>query len=160
MDIKIRIAEKEDLQQLAEVYNFTYKKFDIGEEWTVESSKKLLDYWFKRQPDLFFVAEDEDKIVGGFVTGVKPWWDGNHLVDGELFVHVDYQRKGIGTELFKIMYETALEKYSVTSFDTYTFKKTEFPLSWYKSQGFVENQDWIMIEGNVQKMFDKLKESN
>ena len=161
MAIKIRLMEKQDIQQLSEIYTLVYQKFDIGEKWTVESSKELLDYWFNRQPDLAFVAEFNDKIVGAFVAGIKPWWDGNHLVDGEVFVHPDYQKKGIGTELSKALYKKAIEKYNVVSFDTYTFKKTKFPLNWYKSQGFIENPDWVMIEGDLKSILpdlDKKKE--
>jgi len=60
--------------------------------------------------------------------------------------------------LSQVMYEKALRKYDVTSFDTYTFKKTTFPLSWYKSQGFIVNPDWVMIAGDVKSVLSNLKE--
>jgi len=157
MGIKVRQMQKQDLQQLSEIYTIVYQKFDVGERWTPESSKELLSYWFDKQPDLALVAEFDEKIVGAFVAGVKPWWDGNHLVDGEIFVHPDYQKKGIGTELSKAIYKIALEKYKVVRFDTYTFKKTNFPLSWYKSQGFTENKEWAMIEGDVKSILSNLE---
>ena len=148
---------KEDLQQLAEVYALVYQKFDIGEKWTVETAKKLLFHWFDKQPDLAFVAEFDAQVVGAFVAGIKPWWDGNHISDGEIFIHPDYQKKGIATKLSIALYEKALEKYKVVSFDAYTFKKTKFPLSWYLSQGFIQNEDWAMISGNVKSILSKLK---
>jgi len=157
MEIKIRQMRKEDLQQLAEIYSVVYQKFDVGERWTVKTAKKLLSHWFDKQPDLAFVAEYESKVIGAFVAGIKPWWDGNHISDGEIFVHPDYQKQGIATKLSIALYEKALEKYKVISFDTYTFKKTEFPLSWYLSQGFIQNEDWTMIFGNVKSILSKLK---
>lgn len=149
--------QKEDLRQLAEIYSIVYQKFDIEERWTSESAKRLLSYWFDKQPDLAFVAEFNGKVVGAFIAGIKPWWDGNHLSDGEIFVHPDYQKKGIATKLSVALYEKALQKYNVISFDAYTFKKTKFPLSWYLSQGFVQNKEWIMISGDVKDIVSKLK---
>jgi len=157
MSINIRLMQEKDLDELAEVYTEVYQKFDVGERWTTETSKKLFSYWYDKQPDLFFVAEHESKVVGGFVAGVKPWWDGNHLSDGEIFVHPDHQKQGIATKLSIALYEKALEKYNVTEFDASTFKKKEFPLSWYKSIGFEENEDWTIISGNIKTILSNLK---
>ncbi len=157
MDIKIRPMQKEDLQQLAEVYSVVYQKFDIGERWTPGTAKRLLSYWFDKQPDLAFVAEFDGEVVGAFVAGIKPWWDGNHISDGEIFVHPDHQKQGIATKLSIALYEKALKKYKVVSFDTYTFKKTKFPLSWYLSQGFIQNEEWTMILGDVKSILSRLK---
>jgi len=156
-ELKIRNITKKDLDKLAEIYTETYKVFEVGEKWTKKSSYGLLEYWLKRQPDLCFLAEYNGKIVGAFVAGVKPWWDGNHLVDGEIFIHPDYQNKGIGKALSKYMYETAINKYQVVRFDTYTFKMTKFPLSWYKSQGFEEIDEWTMISADLKEVLKNLK---
>lgn len=157
MATTIRPMQKSDLQRLAEIYVKVYKKFDVGERWNIESAKRLLSYWLRRQPDLALVAEYDGKVVGAFLAGVKPWWDGNHLVDGEVFVHPDFQRKGVGKELSRAMYRLALKKYKVKSFDTTTFKKKEFPLSWYRSQGFEVNKDWVLISGDVKAVLSRLK---
>jgi GNAT superfamily N-acetyltransferase len=157
METKIRIMRKQDLQQLAEIYTEVYRQFDVGEHWTPQTARSLLSYWLNKQPDLAFVAECDRQVVGGIVAGIKPWWDGNHLADGEMFVHPNYQRHGIGRKLSIALYERALKKYQVTSFDAYTFKKTKFPLSWYKSQGFIVNPDWAMISGDVKSVLSKIK---
>ncbi len=154
---KIRYVGEKDLDKLAEVYAEVYRVFDVGEQWTTKSSRNLLDYWLKRQPDLCFLAESQKEIVGAFVAGIKPWWDGNHLVDGEIFVHPDHQGKGVGNVLSRHMYETAIEKYDATTFDTYTFRMTDFPLSWYKSLGFEEINEWTMISVNLEKALSNLK---
>ena len=72
-------------------------------------------------------------VAGAFVSAIKPWWDGNHLMGGEIFVSLGYQKKGIGRELAKALFRKALKKYKVTNFDAYTYIKTKFPLSWYES---------------------------
>lgn len=155
--------KKNDLQELAELYTLVYQRVDIVERkiqkrWSIDTSKKLLSHLFDKQSDLAFVAETNGQIVGAFLAGIKPWWDGNHLFDGEIFVHPDHQRRGVGTALCKTLYKKALEKYSVTDFDAYTYKKTKFPLSWYLSNGFMVSDDWAMISGKVKSVLDKMQE--
>ena len=149
--------KKSDLQRLSEVYTVVYKKFDIGEKWTKETSERLLSYWLEKQPDLAFVAEYDGQVIGAFVAGIKPWWDGNHISDGELFVHPNFQKLGVATKLSIALYEKALKKYEAVNFDAYTFKKTKFPLSWYLSQGFIQSKEWTMISGNVNSILSELK---
>ena len=136
-NINIRRVKKEDLDKLADIYDKTYSPstFDVGEKWTKESAYSMLDYWLRRNPDLAFLAEDEGKIIAGFFVDFKPWWDGNHLIDGEIFVQPDYQKKGVGTKLLKYVFEYAIKKYKVIRWDTYTVK-SKYPLRWYKSIGF------------------------
>ena len=155
--INIRSVSEVDLSVLAQVYTKTYEAFDVGERWTEASALELLRYWFKRQPELAFLAEENGKILGGFFAAIKPWWDGVHLVDGELFVHPEHQKKGVGTLLSRRMFTEAIEKYQATVWDTYTFKNTIHPLSWYQSLGFSENKDWVMISGDLQEALLKLK---
>ena len=96
----IRLVKLEDIISLAPIYKELYDA-DIGEFWSIESAGKLLKYWYDKQQDLFFVAEEDGKAVGAIMSGVKPWFDGNRLVDTELFVAKDYQEKHIGRELYK-----------------------------------------------------------
>lgn len=155
-NLVIRTFDKRDLDKLAKLYCKVYDRIDVGEKWEYTSAHKLLSYWLERQPDLCFLAEYDKVIVGGFVSGVKPWWDGNHLFDGEVFVDPDHQKKGIGTELSKVMYKTAVEKYGATHFDAFTFSDREHPLSWYKKQGFNEVKNWTIISGDLRKVLKKL----
>jgi GNAT superfamily N-acetyltransferase len=149
-------VRRKDLRKLSEVYAAVYREFDVGEKWTAKKAYTLLEYWFQRQPDLAFVAESEGKIVGGFVAGIKPWWDGNHLVDGEIFVHPEFQRKGIGSLLSMAMFRKAMKKYNAKVWDTYTFRG-KYPLKWYRSLGFREIGEWTMISGDLKEAAKKLK---
>jgi ribosomal protein S18 acetylase RimI-like enzyme len=155
--IHIRKVESSDLPSLARIYAEVYRHFDVGEKWTDETALQLLSYWLKRNKDLCFVACEEAKVIGAFFADVKPWWDGNHLVDGEVFVAVDYQKKKVGTKLSIHLYEEAIKQDNVVSFDTYTFRLNGHPLDWYKSQGFKEVNEWVMISGNVKEALKKLK---
>lgn len=153
--LKIRAVEERDLPILAGIYSRVYEVYNVGEKWAPKSALELMSYWLKRQPDLALLAELDKKVVGGFVVGVKPWWDGNHLVDGEIFVNPNYQKKGVGTELCKSMFKLALEKYHVVRWDTFTFREG-FALDWYKRLGFEEIKEWAMISGDPKKVLRKL----
>ncbi len=157
MEISVRLMQESDLNTLARIYCEVYRVFDVGEQWDEASAYKLLDYWLHKQPDLAFVAEVDAKPVGAFIAGIKPWWDGNHLVDGELFVQPEYQSKGVGTQLSRTMFQTAVEKYQATVWDTYTFAKYDFPLTWYKSLGFEPNEDWLMISGDLKQALKRIE---
>ena len=154
--IIIRLMGEEDLDEVAVLYTDIYDRLDIGEKWTTKTSRDLMSYWLSKQPDLSFVATRNNKIVGGFTGGIKPWWDGNHLVDGEVFVDYNYHKQGIGSKLSKVIYKTALEKYDIASIDLTTFSKNGFPLSWYKSLGFEENEFLKIISGRAKNVLKNL----
>src|SRR5206468_3100195 len=103
-----------------------------------------------------FTAEVDGQPVGGFIVGVRPWWDGNHLVDGELFVDPEHQKRGVGKQLIARVLNEAVEKYKPTVWETYTFRDEGFPLSWYKQIGFAEISEWTMIRADVATVLSKL----
>lgn len=152
----LRLVNEQDLKELAEIYKTAYNAQNIGENWDSESSFILMQHLFKKQSDLFFIAVEDGKTVGGIVALVKPWWDGNHLTDGELFVSPNNQKKGIGTQLIKHLFTEALKTYNAVSWDTFTHRKYEHPLKWYKSIGFKEIEHWTMITGDIKEVLAKL----
>ena len=156
MNLHIRPIKEKDLGKLSEIFTATYSAFDVGERWTPESTQVMLRYCLKKAPDLCFIAEEKKEPLGAFFVGIKPWWDGNHLIDGEIFVHPDHQRKGIGPELLKHVFEYAIKHYNVVRWDTYTFRG-KYPLKWYKSLGFEEINEWTMISADPRKVLKKLK---
>ncbi|MFH1233580.1 MAG: GNAT family N-acetyltransferase [Patescibacteria group bacterium] len=155
-ELIIRPMKEEYLEKVAVLYTEIYAKVDIGEKWTKETSCHLLKYLLLKQPDLCFVALIDNKIVGGFVAGIKPWWGGNHLIDGEVFVDYQYHKNKIGTKLSKAIYKTALDKYKITSIDLVTFSKNGFPLTWYEKLGFKVEKKLIMINGDPKIVMKKL----
>jgi len=155
----IRNVRNDDFSELAKIYTLAYNSVNIGENWDDSSALKLLKHLYSEQPDLFFVAEENGKVVGGITAPIKPWWDGNHLTDGELFVHPNNQKHGLGKLLIKKLFTEAKKKYDAVSWDTFTHRVHEHPLKWYKSLGFKEIEKWVMIEGNVDLVLENLKEN-
>ena len=153
----IRLAKKEDIKYLAEIYKELYDNADIGENWTIESATNLLNYWYEKQGDLFFVAEECGKVVGGVVSGIKPWFDGNRLVDGEIFVSNEFQGKHLAKELFKAHLVEAIEKYDAKVMEFHTYgDETEFPQNWYTRLDIKKDDELVIMNGDTKKILSKL----
>ena len=153
----IRFAKKEDIKYLAAIYKELYDDADIGENWTIEKSEELLTYWYNKQADLFFVAEEDGKPVGAIMSGVKSWFDGLRLIDTEIFVSKDYQEKHLGRALMLEHLKQAKIKYSVKTIEFHTYgDETEFPQNWYNRIGFKKDEELIIMNANVEEVLDKL----
>ena len=152
--IKIRPIDEIDLQPLSCLYAKAFTSVD--EPWTPQSALELVTYWFRLQPDLAYLAQREGKLLGALFVGIRPWCDGNHLVDGEFFVDPDCQQKGVGSKLLKKVMEVAKEKYDPVVFETYTFGGASAPLQWYKRLGFHQIEEWVMIRAEVKTIIAQL----
>ena len=87
----------------------------------------------------------------------KPWWDGIHLEDGELFVCKEYQKNGIAKQLLKTLFKYGLEEYDATVFEAHTYEdENGFPYCWYKRIGFETIDDWKIISGNIKSVIKNI----
>jgi len=155
-NMKIDLVKKEDLEQVAEIYCNSFNSVS-NEGWTKETALRLFEYWFNRQPDLFFIAKDKDKIIGSVVASAKPWFDGVRLQDGEVFVDPKYQKRGVGKQLLIKLIKEGINKYNTNTFEGITFAGAEFPLSWYKRIGMKKSDDLVVISGSCQEMLNNLQ---
>lgn len=155
--LKIRSIKKKDIKELAKVYSETYTKKYSGEDWTIKKAEKYLTHMFNRQPDVAFLAELDKKIIGGYLGTIVPWCDGNHLTDGDIFVHPNYQKRGAGLKLGIALYSRAVQKYDCVKSESFTFKNQKFPLNWHEKRGFKVSDEWVMIEGDTKEMLKRMK---
>lgn len=154
----IRNVNETDIKGLAPIYKELYDNADIGEYWTIESSEKLLYYWYEKQKDLFLVAEENDEVVGAIMSGIKPWFDGNRLIDSEIFVSSKYQGKHIAKDLFVSHLKKAKELYDVKTMEFHTYgDEEEFPQCWYNRIGFKKDNELIIMNGKVDDVLNKLQ---
>ena len=157
MNITVRLLEEKEIPQLAEVFMRSFNASAFEEKWTQETAEVFLNHFFKKQPDLFFVAVADSKIVGGAVTEITPYWFGNMMEKSELFVDPDFQNKGVSKKLLQTLLSESIKKYQATVFSGITTTKAEFPLSWYKKIGMKET-DLVYIEGKPEEVLKKLEE--
>lgn len=147
----------DDLDIIADEYAHYYQNSVLEEKWTKEKAKELFLYFYNHAYDLFFVAYNQDKPIGVIMTCLKPWWDGNHLEDTEIFVCEQYQKQGIAKNLFKKLFETAIEKYDANLMEAHTYEdENGFPYCWYKRLGFKTVDEWKIIRGDLKEILKKL----
>ena len=156
--IEIRQGKCSDIPPLSEVYARAYTQGDNEEQWSVESARAFLEVSFHRQPDLLFVAAENEELAGGSWGAVRPWWDGIYLVDAELFVDPSHQEQGVGKRLMKHLVTAAQLRHKVNRIEAVTFRNSEFPLNWYKHLGFHPSSELVVIEAKVEDVLSKLSE--
>ncbi len=156
--IRIRRIKEADIPRLGKLYVQIYKKHNVGEAWTVPAAQRMLRWYLKIAQDMAYLAEDDGQIIGAFLVGVKPWWDGNHLLEGEIFVHHDYQRSGIGSALMKKILEHGVKKYRAVIWEPFAYE-WDYPFKWYKSLGFkkVKGNGLTIISAKPKDVLNKLK---
>lgn len=153
----IRPATESDFNELAYLYRDFYNGLeDLGETWTKASAHAFVSHFYYRQPDLFFVAERNDTIIGAIVAAIQPWWDGNHLVEGEVMVHPRYKNPVLERRLLKHLLTAARNKYHTVAWDTLTPSSSDHPLGSYKKLGFNEVPQWAAITGDVHTVLERL----
>ena len=155
--IEIKLAEKKDLKQCATILMEIYNNNVLSEGWTEKSSNAICEFYFKINPDLFFVAKDKDNVVGFTFSYIKPWADGNQLMIEELSVQESYRNQKVATRLLKILIETAKKKYKITCVNGTTYNgENKMPYSWYERIGFSKVEDLFLIQGNTDDIISNL----
>ncbi len=113
--------------------------------------KALLDFYFKQRTFIGLTALVDSKIVGAFFSFIKPWHDGDHLGEGELFVDPDYQNRKIGTKLFLEVNKVA-EKKGCAVHGLIVYGRIA---RWYKKLGIKES-GLKHMEGNIKDIIRKM----
>ncbi len=145
---EIRQVRESDIENVAKLYVKVYSEFLPNEGWTFETALNFCKYNFDKQQDLFFVAEEQDQVVGFSFGYIRPWSDGNQLMGEELVVDQKYHRNGIATQLFKTLVATAYDKYKITLVNGTTYEgHNQMPYSWYKRIKFNKVDDLFLVAG-------------
>jgi len=151
MKIVIQKTKKEDINRLAQIYKRAYDRSGFGENWNVQKATSLLRFYQEQKNFVGVTAVADNKIVGAFFSYVKPWHDGNHLGEGELFVDPAYQNKKIGTKLFMEMMKIAKKKrcviHELVAYDRIA--------RWYKKIG-LKNSGLKHMTGNIGEILKKV----
>jgi L-amino acid N-acyltransferase YncA len=154
---EIRSAREEDIAALAAIYRRFYNSLEsLGERWCGEAAHKFVAHMYRRQADLFLVAEHEGIVIGGIVAAIQPWWDGNHLVEGELFIEPQHAQESTGKMLLKELLTRAHDKYQAVAWDTITPTLKGHPLSAYAEMGFSQVTHWAAISGDTRVLLARL----
>jgi ribosomal protein S18 acetylase RimI-like enzyme len=94
----------------------------------------------ERDPDLFLLAEEGDKIMG-VVMGA---WDGRRGWINHLAVTQNHQGAGIGTALVREL-ETRLAKKGARKVNAQIYRWNQKSIDFFKANGYELHEDLIMI---------------
>jgi ribosomal protein S18 acetylase RimI-like enzyme len=94
----------------------------------------------ERDPDLFLLAEEGDKIMG-VVMGA---WDGRRGWINHLAVRQNHQGSGIGTALVREL-ETRLAKKGARKVNAQIYRWNQKSIDFFKAIGYEVHEDLIMI---------------
>jgi ribosomal protein S18 acetylase RimI-like enzyme len=100
----------------------------------------------QRDPDLFLVGEQDDKIVGTVIGG----WDGRRGWIYHLAVKPEHQRKGIGADLVHEVEKRLISK-GAKKVNAQVYKWNEKSSEFFKSIGYETQPDLIMIGKQLRK---------
>ena len=100
----------------------------------------------QRDPDLFLVAEQNDRIVGSVIGG----WDGRRGWIYHLAVDPECQRKGVGLGLVREV-ENRLQAKGAKKVNAQVYKWNEKSSEFFKAIGYEAQPDLMMIGKQLKK---------
>lgn len=154
MMLEIAPVSEKYLPELANCFRQAY--IPLGEPWDFDNALKFITFKYNRMPDLSFVSLLDGHPIGGIFTDMKPWHDGNHLCEGELFIAPKYHGLfGVALKLCASMLKCAKEKYNCTFIEGVTFKQGN-QLALYKKFGYTEDKTLTFITGEIGPMLQKM----
>lgn len=100
----------------------------------------------QRDPDLFLVAEQDDRIVGSVIGG----WDGRRGWIYHLAVRPDHQRKGIGVALVQEVEKRLIGKGAMIV-NAQVHKVNEKSAKFFQAMGYETRSHLVMIGKQLRK---------
>ena len=138
--MKIRVFKIEDYPIVRSLWQTAGLTIRPGDE--LEDIKLKL----QRDPDLFLVAEEDERIVGS-VIGV---WDGRRGWIYHLAVNPEHQRKRIGVGLVREVEKRLVAK-GAKKVNAQVYKWNERSSEFFKAIGYEAQPDLIMIGKQLRK---------
>lgn len=151
--VVVKALGQSQIEALSEIYVRAFRT--RKEKWTKKWAARLIRSYLTKQGTAF-TACVSGKPVGAFLCRVKPWWDGNRLVETELFVDPRVQKSGVGKRLFREALMSAKNKFGVSFLEGVTFARREFPMRWYKRLGIEQSSNLIFVEGRLDTIIKNL----
>ncbi|MBF0981581.1 GNAT family N-acetyltransferase [Candidatus Gracilibacteria bacterium] len=153
--ITIQKIDKQDHEAIILLYLESY--LAEGEKRNKEQITPFVNYLLKRPFKLKAVVDG--KIIGGFISDIKPRHEGNILFDPEIFIHPDYQNQGFGRHLLHQALLQAQQTYQITDLIAFTFKES-YQLKRYQKLGIKTDDSWQMLYGALDPVLKKLSETS
>lgn len=153
--ITFKEINEKDFNILANIYGAISLDTRPNENWTYETSLSYIQYFYSHQPDLFICAYDDDIPIGAVMSTLKPYYDGMHLIQTEVFVSSDYEEQNIKEKLLEMHLKLASTKYHVSHINAITDNSS---LDWFNKIGLEPNSNLIVLQGSLENCLQKIRE--
>jgi ribosomal protein S18 acetylase RimI-like enzyme len=148
--ITVRRGRVEDLTPLEEVYREAYRGLEEYADTTAFRIRNYLNWLYSGEPEGFFVAEAEGRVVG-FVSIHAEWWDKRLGETGEIHeicVHPAWKGKGVGRKLIEAAIAYARQR-GRRSVSLWVGERNWYARQWYKDLGFeecgIQYGEWVRM---------------
>ena len=101
--MEIRIADHNDIAELAEVMGQAYSEEPWNEVWSSEKAVRRIESILYGFESLGLAATEDGKIIGAVLGFVDPYADHDMFFVSELFVTPKWKRKGVGRKLINAL---------------------------------------------------------
>ncbi len=129
-NIRIKKAQKKDLDQVMKIWVTEFRKTPWNERWTKEKVKKTI----KNYEGKVYVAVIDNNVVGFALVTESYYIGGPVVVLENLVVSNNYQEQGVGSILLKYV-ERIYKKKRFAKVFLNTIKKTK-SYKFYKKRGY------------------------
>ena len=138
--MRIREFNIDDYPIVQELWQAAHLELRPGDD--LEGIKLKL----QRDPDLFLVAEQDDRIVGSVIGG----WDGRRAWIYHLAVSPNYQRKGVGAGLVGELEKRLVAK-GARMVNAQVHKLNTKSSVFFKAMGYDERSHLVMVGKQLRK---------
>ncbi len=146
----IRKGKKEDLIELPALLMRSYEGLEEYGEESIEKARRYIEELYEEDPECFFIAEKDGKIVG-FLFCNRFWYSKfEHAKVGaihEIVVAPEHRHEGIG----KALIERAMQCLNSEKVELWVGLHNEKAMKFYRSLGFVEKEKagkWVRMVKN------------
>ncbi|MCY3413654.1 MAG: GNAT family N-acetyltransferase [Candidatus Heimdallarchaeota archaeon] len=137
---RIRTYEKKDYEQVIELWEKTDLTITLSDQ--RDELQKTAD----RNPDSFFILENEGIIIGTVIAA----WDGRRGYIHHLAVHPEYQRRGYGKQLMAYSMDY-FNKNGAVKVHLFVENRNAAVIEFYKSMGWVVRDELTMMTATLRK---------
>ena len=139
-NVRIKKAQKKDLDQVIKIWITEFKKTPWNEVWTKEKVKKTIKNYYGK----IYVAVIDNNVVGFALVTETYYLDGQIVILENLVVSSNYQGQGIGSALLKHV-ERIYKKKRFAKVFLDTIKKTK-SYKFYKKRGYKNSKYDVNLE--------------
>jgi GNAT superfamily N-acetyltransferase len=138
-----KIDAIEQLPACAELLVEAYNAPPWNDNWGTDKALEKLECFYNSPKFLGWMALSEGRLLGCCVGNIEPYYTGDYFYLKEMFVSVQAQRSGVGTELMANL-KKHLETAGINAVILFTGKGL-FPFNFYLKAGFSEMDGMRMM---------------